>query len=103
MVGTPTDAAERSGFAETALRVADHVPAMLAYWNTNQVCLFANDAYWAWFGKSRDAVVGSTMQELLGPLYELNLPYIERALRGEVQVFERSIPRPDGVVRESLA
>src|SRR5690606_25384738 len=42
---------------------------------------------------------------LLGDrLYEQNRPYIEAALRGEPQTFERSIPRPDGQgVRHSLA
>ena len=87
-----------------ALRVADHVPAMLAYWTIDEVCLFANDAYKAWFGKSRTQVIGATMRELLGPLYELNLPYIRRAKTGEPQVFERTIPAPDGgLPRESLA
>lgn len=89
--------------ARRALQVADHVPAMLAYWNADQICLFANAAYKDWFGKSRTDVVGTTMRELLGPLYELNLPYIRRALAGEVQMFERSIPQPNGAVRESLA
>jgi PAS domain S-box-containing protein len=103
-VTTPLEeTAEPVNVARLALRVADNVPAMLAYWNAQQVCLFANDAYRAWFGKSRDDVVGSTMKELLGPLYELNLPHIRRALAGELQVFERAIPQPDGRVRESLA
>ena len=96
--------ADTPELARLALRVADHVSAMLAYWNTNEVCLFANEAYRSWFGKSRSAVVGTTMRELLGPLYELNLPHIRRALAGEVQVFERAIPHPTGgYVRESLA
>jgi hypothetical protein len=43
------------------------------------------------------------MQELLGPLFELNLPHILRVLEGEVQIFERDIPLPDGSVRHSLA
>ena len=89
--------------AELALRVADHVSPMLAYWNRDQICLFANHAYRSWFGKARPEVVGSSMRALLGPLYELNLPHIQRALAGEVQVFERTIPGPDGVTRESLA
>lgn len=91
-------------FGELALRVVDHAPAMLAYWNCEQVCLFANYAYVEWFGKGRLDVVGLTLRELLGPLYELNLPYITAVLAGERQVFERTIPRPDGVgARESLA
>lgn len=90
--------------SDLALRVADRVPAMLAYWDADQRCLFANDAYRHWFGKTRDQVVGSTMRELLGPIYELNLPYILGALAGEPQEFERAIPKPDGPgVRESLA
>ncbi len=44
-----------------------------------------------------------SMKELLGPLYELNLPYILGALRGEKQVFERQIPLPGGGFRESIA
>jgi len=38
---------------QMALEVADHVPAMLAYWNRDQVCVFANETYRAWFGRSR--------------------------------------------------
>jgi PAS domain S-box-containing protein len=101
VTGGPVDG--NSSLGQLALEVADHVPAMLAYWNRYQVCVFANEAYRSWFGKSRSDVVGSTMQELLGPLYAANLPYIQRALAGETQVFERTIPQPGGGVRESLA
>ena len=80
-----------------ALGIAiDSSPAMLAYWDRNQRCLFANHAYLRWFGRPADRMVGVTMRELLGPLYELNLPHIEAALRGERQEFEREIPDPAG-------
>ena len=86
------------------LELVDHLDAMLAYWDGQQVCRFANKAYKDWFGRSREELVGMTMRELLGPLYEMNRPYIEAAYRGERQVFERAIPRPDGKgVRHSLA
>ncbi len=48
-------------------------------------------------------MVGMSMKDLLGPLYEKNLPFIRAALRGERQVFERQIPLPDGEIRESIA
>jgi len=49
-------------------------------------------------------VVGMTMQQLLGPLYEKNAPYIDAAFNGEKQVFEREIPLPTGKgSRHSLA
>jgi PAS domain S-box-containing protein len=79
-----------------ARRVVDHVPGMLAYWDSQQRCRFANAAYNDWFGISPEKLVGTTMKELLGPLYARNLPHIEGAFRGEVQSFEREIPRPDG-------
>jgi len=90
-------------FTDILWRTANNVPAMLAYWNTDQVCLFANEAYHDWFGKSGIEVMGMTMQELLGPLYEQNLPFISAALGGEKQVFERAIPTPNGEVRHSIA
>lgn len=85
------------------LELVDNLDAMVAYWNADRVCVFANEAYWEWFGVSRSELIGKTMQELLGPLYEMNLPYIDAAYAGEVQVFERAIPTPGGGVRASLA
>lgn len=87
-----------------AISVADHVTAMLAYWDKNQVCRFANAAYRDWFGKTREEMVGKiTLKALLGPLYEKNLPYITGALEGREQVFEREIITPGGSVRYALA
>lgn len=77
--------------------VVDHVPAMLAYWDSSQRCVFANRAYEQWFGVTHEQLIGCAMQELLGPIYELNRSHIEGALRGEPQLFEREIPEPNGV------
>jgi diguanylate cyclase (GGDEF)-like protein/PAS domain S-box-containing protein len=85
--------------AEDALlarRLADAVPSMLAYWDTEQRCHFANRAYESWFGVSPRDLIGKHISELLGPIYPLNLPYIEGALRGEPQEFNREIPDPAG-------
>jgi diguanylate cyclase (GGDEF)-like protein/PAS domain S-box-containing protein len=82
----------------------DHLDAMVAYWNQDRVCVIANAAYLEWFGKTKDEVIGMTMQQLLGPLYPKNLPYIDAAFAGEKQVFEREIPFPSGLgSRHSLA
>jgi len=85
------------------LELVDHIDAMVAYWDMNQECVFANDAYRQWFGKTRDELLGTRLETLLGPLYEKNLPYIRKAYEGHRQVFERSITSPDGTVRHSLA
>lgn len=84
--------------------VMDRVPTMLAYWDRNLICRFANRAYKTWFGVDPDRLVGTHIRDLLGPkLFEMNHPYMLKALAGERQLFERIIPGPDGVHRHSLA
>lgn len=66
---------EREADLDTAAlvrTVVGKIPAMVAYWDKNQVCRFANRAYEKWFGVPPEAVIGRTMKELLGPLYPLN-------------------------------
>ncbi len=86
-----------------ALKAVNHISAMVAYWDSEQRCQFSNDAYRVWFGKSPDEMAGMHIRDLLGPLYEMNLPYILGALRGERQQFERRIPLPQGGARDSIA
>lgn len=70
---------------------------MLAYWDRQERCLFANQGYLHWFGREADRMIGLTLRELLGPvIYPLNKPHIDAALRGERQEFEREIPDPAG-------
>jgi PAS domain S-box-containing protein len=89
-----SDQTEREPLFLRAL--VDNLPAMLAYWDADQRCRFANRAYEKWFGVKPEAMIGRDMKEFLGPLYPLNLPYIQGALRGEEQEFEREIPDPAG-------
>jgi len=77
-------------------RLLEHVPAVLSYWDSTQRCRFCNEASTRWWGLPPESLIGKHASELLGPLYRLNLPHIERVLRGEPQQFERDIPDPDG-------
>ena len=87
-----------------ALTVADRVPAMMAYWDTDLVCRFANACYLDWFGFTREQMVNKlTLKDLLGPIFELNLPYINNALAGKTQSFERTITVAPGDTRDTLA
>ncbi len=76
---------------------------MVAYWDTDRICRFANDAYRTWFGKKGTEIIGLAMHELLGAVYAKNLPYIDRAYGGRTQIFERELTLPDGSIRNSLA
>lgn len=89
---------------ELARMALDNVSAMVAYWDADQICRFANRAYEHWFAVNPLTIIGKHISELLGPLYALNRPYIEAALRGEPQEFEREIPNPaGGPARSALA
>lgn len=84
--------------------LVDHVPSMLAYWDSELRCRFANHAYERWFGVDPNGLIGTSLRDLLGPeLYVLNEPHIQGVLRGEEQYFERVIPGPGGIKRHSLA
>lgn len=85
-------------------RLADLVPSMLAYWDKDLRCRFANHAYERWFGVDSDALLGTSIRDLLGPeLFALNAGHIEAALAGEPRTFERLVRGRDGIDRHSLA
>jgi nitrogen-specific signal transduction histidine kinase len=87
---------------ELALGVINQISAVVGYWDANLRCRFSNDAYEQWFGRTREQMEGISLQELLGPIYEKNLPHIRAALSGKKQVFERQILLPTGGFRESI-
>ena len=74
--------------------LVDGVPAMLAYCDASKRCRFVNRAYKTWFGAQPEDAVGKEMPESLAAVY--SSPYIEGALRGEPQTFERELPDPAG-------
>jgi PAS domain S-box-containing protein len=75
--------------------ILDGVPGLVGYWTHELINQFANKSYSEWFGMSAEQIKGRHISELLGPeLLKQNQPYIERALQGEAQCFEREIPIP---------
>ncbi len=91
----------RSRFFRT---IADALPGMVAYWDANLRCRFANHAYVEWFGRTPESMVGTSIQDLMGPdLFARNEPYIRAALRGEPQQFERTLIKANGTTGHTLA
>ena len=77
--------------------ILDHLPAMIGYWDAQLKNRFGNKAYLDWFGISPEDMPGKHIKEVIGQeRYELNKPFIEGALAGDEQFFERAIPSPDG-------
>jgi diguanylate cyclase (GGDEF)-like protein/PAS domain S-box-containing protein len=84
--------------------ITDAVPVLLAYWDTDLRCKFANRAYLQWWGKSADEIDALTLRELMGEsLFAVNEAHIRGALAGDVQHFERFLSKPDGTVAYVLA
>ena len=84
--------------------VADNMPSMIAYWDSQLLCRFSNAAYVEWFGKTPQDMQGASMRSVLGDaLFEANARQIQGALHGEPQEFEHIIQRPDGSERHTLA
>ncbi|MDY7580035.1 diguanylate cyclase [Herbaspirillum sp. RTI4] len=92
--------AEKQQFVTT---VTDNMPGLVAYWDKDTHCRFANKPYLEWFGKKSDEMVGISMLALLGErLMALNQPYVSSVLRGEKQIFERTLIKPNGDICHTL-
>lgn len=85
-------------------QVINALPSMIGYWDSKLVNRVANQACADWFGCDAGSLPGSWLPELLGPeAFERNRQFIEAALRGEPQVFEREVAQPSGQMRYWLA
>ena len=84
--------------------LATNLPGLVAYWDKNLRCRFANRHYVDWFGIPAERMYGITIQELMGDaLYARNEKYIRGALHGENQTFERELVKANGTIGHTLA
>jgi PAS domain S-box-containing protein len=100
------NAEESAQASKNVLRsVLDNMPSLIGYFGSDLRNRFGNKAYADWFGVDPTKMAGMHLREVIGEgLYQINLPYMEAALRGERQRFERAIPTPDRTqIRQSLA
>jgi PAS domain S-box-containing protein len=82
----------------------DHLPAMIAYWDRDLRNVIANEAYVEWFGFKPSEMRGVHIREVLGErVYAMNLPYMEGALAGHEQLFDRTLVDTFGRTRHTQA
>jgi PAS domain S-box-containing protein len=75
--------------------ILDGIPGLVGYWTVDLRNRFANKAYSEWFGCRPEDIRNCHIQDVLGPdLFARNKPYMEGALAGVRQRFERKIPVP---------
>jgi diguanylate cyclase (GGDEF)-like protein/PAS domain S-box-containing protein len=79
-------------------RIFDAMPGAVGYWDTGLIARFANQAFFDWFGKVPEAVLGTHYRDLVNEqFYRANEPYVFAALAGNKQCYERTVPKADGV------
>lgn len=84
--------------------IIDHMPAMIGYWGADLRNRFGNRNYLDWFGVDREQLANRHLREVIGEeTYELNQSYIQGALKGQPQVFERTLINQSGQARFTLA
>ena len=85
---------------ESFLRtMADAVPGLIAHWDRDLRCTFANRPYSQWYGRPLEEIVGATMPSLLGDqIFALARDHVEAALAGVEARFDRVVTRFDGTV-----
>jgi len=101
--------ATKAQASEERLRqIADSIPAMVAYWDRNGVCRFANRAHFDRLGLTPQQIVGMSLEEVFGNKLSGNPHFDESrrarsaaALRGERQQFDQTDVDADGSVRHS--
>lgn len=77
---------------------------MVGYWDADLLNRAANKAYVEFFGLTPRQMRGMHIRDVLGPeLYELNRPYMGRALAGDAQLFDRTIVDAAGVTHHTQA
>jgi PAS domain S-box-containing protein len=84
--------------------VTDNIPGMVAYWDRDLICRFANRWHDAWYGVNAAAMIGLTMPMVLGKyVFEERRPFVEAALRGERSQFFMTIRRSSGDIGHGSA
>jgi diguanylate cyclase (GGDEF)-like protein/PAS domain S-box-containing protein len=82
----------------------DRLPAMIGYWDRGLRNVIANAAYIDYFGITPEEARGRHIRDVLGEaIYALNLPYIQGALAGQEQLFERTLIDQHGATRFTQA
>ena len=87
-----TEALRRS---ESQMRlITDTIPALIAYFDSNQIYRYANLGYCNWFNKTTDEVVGNSIHNIIGIRAQDSVKHhIARALSGEQVTYEYAMIR----------
>ncbi len=90
-----TEALRRS--EENLRLITDTVPALIGYFDRQEIYRYANKGYADWFGTVREGVVGRAIRDVVGDeVYTDISHHIHLALKGERVSYEYAMRRPGG-------
>jgi|GEM_PF-1172567 len=80
--------------------IADNLPVLISYVDSQLCYRFTNKTYEDWFGHSQEEVYGRRMREILGEENFNSLkPHVDRALAGQSVTYESTVSYEDGKIR----
>ena len=80
--------------------IADNLPVLIAYFDTESKYRFVNDTLTQWYARTANEIHGRTMAEILGlHNYQRIKPRLDAALTGVPQCCEQIVDYPDGKTR----
>lgn len=84
--------------ADSLLRlIANSVPAMIAYFDLDMRCLFANRRYAEFNGLAVDKIIGKTVREIIGEdAWQRIEPHVKTVQSGQAVHYVREQAMPDG-------
>ncbi len=105
LVGAHIDITERKLAEQEAVAsegrlraIADALPVLISYVDSDQVFRFVNRTYEIWFERPRSEILGRRVDEVMNPeMYEARRSNLERALAGEEISYEVEFPRSGGL------
>ncbi|MGN2244545.1 PAS domain-containing protein [Frateuria sp. GZRR33] len=96
-----TTEAELSQSRNRLRQIADALPVLIAYVDTNQRYRFANRAYEDWFGLTQQQILGRHVADVTGEAtYQRVRLAIEHVLAGERQSFETAVSYRNTALRQ---
>lgn len=81
------------------LRIADSLPVLIAYVDSQERYLFNNKTFEEWFGVSRENLKGKPISENMGPAYSKIKKFVNQVLLGKKVGFEVSLTNKEGESR----
>jgi len=88
-------------------QIADSIPAMIAYWDCDGICRFANRAHFDRLGLAPEQLIGKSLDQVFASTpdkkgsNDRRHARIAAALKGERQQFDQTDVGADGAVRHS--